>query len=44
VRACNHPASCSAIVRPSNTLVRADLVGDEYLVGMEAAAVVGDGR
>lgn len=27
-------------IRPANTLVRADLVGDEYLVEMEAEAVV----
>jgi aryl-alcohol dehydrogenase-like predicted oxidoreductase/enamine deaminase RidA (YjgF/YER057c/UK114 family) len=31
-------------ILPANTLVRADLVGDEYLVEMEAEAVVGDGR
>ncbi|HXY30387.1 MAG TPA: aldo/keto reductase [Gemmatimonadaceae bacterium] len=28
-------------IRPANTLVRADLVGDEYLVEIEAEAVVG---
>lgn len=30
-----------AAVRPANTLVRADLVGDEYLVEIEAEAVIG---
>ena len=30
-------------IRPANTLVRADLVGDEYLVEIEAEAVVGGG-
>lgn len=30
-------------VQPANTLVRADLVGDDYLVEMEADAIVGDG-
>jgi enamine deaminase RidA (YjgF/YER057c/UK114 family) len=28
-------------IRPANTLVRADLVGDEFLVEIEAEAVVG---
>lgn len=28
-------------IRPANTLVRADLVGEEYLVEIEAEAVVG---
>ena len=28
-------------IRPANTLVRADLVGDDYLVEIEAEAVVG---
>ena len=28
-------------IRPANTLVRADLIGDEYLVEIEAEAVVG---
>ena len=28
-------------IRPANTLVRADLIGDDYLVEMEAEAVVG---
>lgn len=28
-------------IRPANTLVRADLVGDEYLVEIEAEAIVG---
>ena len=27
-------------IQPANTLVRADLIGDEYLVEMEAEAVV----
>ena len=31
------------IVRPANTLVEAKLVGDEYLVEIEAEAVVGAG-
>jgi enamine deaminase RidA (YjgF/YER057c/UK114 family) len=30
-------------IRPANTLVRADLVGEECLVEMEAEAVVGSG-
>ena len=30
-------------VQPANTLVRAELVGDEYLVEMEAEAVLGEG-
>jgi len=30
-------------IRPANTLVRADLVGEEYLVEIEAEAVVGAG-
>lgn len=30
-------------VRPANTLVRADLVGDEFLVEIEAEAIVGAG-
>ncbi|HWA34369.1 MAG TPA: Rid family hydrolase, partial [Cyclobacteriaceae bacterium] len=29
-------------IQPANTMVRADLVGDEYLVEMEAEAEVGD--
>ncbi|MEM7356261.1 MAG: aldo/keto reductase [Acidobacteriota bacterium] len=29
-------------IQPANTLVRADLIGDEYLVEMEAEAVVGN--
>lgn len=33
-----------AQIRPANTLVQAQLVGDEYLVEMEAEAVVGAGR
>lgn len=32
-----------AQIRPANTLVQAQLVGDEYLVEMEAEAVVGAG-
>jgi enamine deaminase RidA (YjgF/YER057c/UK114 family) len=28
-------------IRPANTLVRADLIGDEYLVEIEAEAIVG---
>ena len=28
-------------IKPANTLVRADLVGDEYLVEIEAEAVIG---
>jgi hypothetical protein len=28
-------------IRPANTLMRADLVGEEYLVEIEAEAVVG---
>lgn len=28
-------------IRPANTLVRADLIGDEYLVEIEAEAVIG---
>ena len=28
-------------IRPANTLVRADLIGDEYLVEIEAEALVG---
>ena len=32
------------VIRPANTLVRADLIGDDYLVEMEAEAVVGTGR
>ncbi len=31
-------------VRPANTLIRADLVGEEYLVEIEAEAVVGSAR
>ena len=31
-------------IRPANTLVRADLIGDEYLVEIEAEAVVGSAR
>jgi enamine deaminase RidA (YjgF/YER057c/UK114 family) len=31
-------------IRPANTLVRADLVGEEYLVEIEAEAVVGSAR
>ena len=31
-------------IRPANTLVRADLVGDAYLVEIEAEAVVEAGR
>lgn len=30
-------------IRPANTLVRAELIGDEYLVEIEAEAVVGSG-
>jgi aryl-alcohol dehydrogenase-like predicted oxidoreductase/enamine deaminase RidA (YjgF/YER057c/UK114 family) len=30
-------------ILPANTLVRAELVGDEFLVEMEAEAIVGDG-
>lgn len=30
-------------IRPANTLVRADLIGGEYLVEIEAEAVVGSG-
>jgi enamine deaminase RidA (YjgF/YER057c/UK114 family) len=30
-------------IRPANTLVRADLIGDGYLVEIEAEAVVGSG-
>lgn len=33
-----------AQIRPANTLVQAQLVGDGYLVEMEAEAVVGAGR
>jgi aryl-alcohol dehydrogenase-like predicted oxidoreductase/enamine deaminase RidA (YjgF/YER057c/UK114 family) len=29
-------------IQPANTMVRADLIGEEYLVEMEAEAVVGD--
>jgi enamine deaminase RidA (YjgF/YER057c/UK114 family) len=32
-----------AQIRPANTLVQAQLVGDGYLVEMEAEAVVGAG-
>jgi enamine deaminase RidA (YjgF/YER057c/UK114 family) len=28
-------------IQPANTMVQADLIGDEYLVEMEAEAVVG---
>jgi len=28
-------------IRPANTLIRADLIGDEYLVEIEADAIVG---
>ena len=28
-------------IRPANTLVRADLIGEEYLVEIEAEAVIG---
>jgi enamine deaminase RidA (YjgF/YER057c/UK114 family) len=31
-------------IRPANTLIRADLVGEEYLVEIEAEAVVGSGK
>lgn len=31
-------------IRPANTLIRADLVGEEYLVEIEAEAVVGTAR
>jgi enamine deaminase RidA (YjgF/YER057c/UK114 family) len=31
-------------IRPANTLVRADLIGDDYLVEIEAEAVVGSAR
>lgn len=31
-------------IRPANTLVRANLVGEEYLVEIEAEAVVGSAR
>jgi enamine deaminase RidA (YjgF/YER057c/UK114 family) len=30
-------------IRPANTLVRADLIGEEYLVEIEAEAIVGSG-
>jgi enamine deaminase RidA (YjgF/YER057c/UK114 family) len=30
-------------IRPANTLVEARLVGDEYLVEIEAEAVIGSG-
>jgi enamine deaminase RidA (YjgF/YER057c/UK114 family) len=30
-------------IRPANSLVRADLIGDEYLVEIEAEAIVGAG-
>jgi hypothetical protein len=30
-------------IRPANTLVEARLIGDEYLVEMEAEAVIGAG-
>jgi enamine deaminase RidA (YjgF/YER057c/UK114 family) len=30
-------------IKPANTLVRADLIGEEYLVEIEAEAVVGSG-
>lgn len=33
-----------AQIRPANTLVQAQLVGDDYLVEMEADAVIGAGR
>ncbi|MCE7988031.1 MAG: RidA family protein [Caldilinea sp. CFX5] len=33
-----------AQIRPANTLVQAQLVGDDYLVEMEAEAVVGAGK
>lgn len=32
-----------AAIRPANTLVQAQLVGDEYLVEMEAEAIIGAG-
>ncbi|MEM1188576.1 MAG: aldo/keto reductase [Pseudomonadota bacterium] len=32
-----------AAIQPANTLVRAELVGEEYLVEIEAEAVLGDG-
>jgi len=31
-------------IRPANTLVRAELIGEEYLVEIEADAVVGSGQ
>lgn len=31
-------------IRPANTLIHADLIGDEYLVEIEAEAVVGTAR
>ena len=31
-------------IRPANTMVRADLVGEEYLVEIEAEAVVGSAK
>jgi enamine deaminase RidA (YjgF/YER057c/UK114 family) len=31
-------------IQPANTLIQAELVGDEYLVEMEAKAVLGQGR
>ena len=31
-------------IRPANTLVQADLIGDDYLVEIEAEAVVGRGE
>lgn len=33
-----------AHIRPANTLVQAQLVGDDYLVEMEAEAIVGAGQ
>ena len=33
-----------ATIRPANTLVQAQLVGDGYLVEMEAEAIVGAGQ
>ncbi len=33
---------CFSHIQPANTLIRADLIGDEYLVEMEAEAVIQD--
>lgn len=35
---------CFGAIRPANTLVQAQLIGDEYLVEIEAEAIVGSGN